>query len=109
MTKFSCDNVSNRHCRACSLSIMLEKVTVFSVFQSQTLCVHATWSLYVRTEPSVCFSPWFVMGSNTVKTDLMRTLSMLDVVRNPHIPLLNHCTVFLKVSFLSFKLYFMIS
>ena len=63
------------------------------LFHSQTPCVPATWSSYVRTEPSVCFSPWSVMGSNTVRTVLMRMLGMLDVVSNALMPI----TLLMKV------------
>lgn len=63
------------------------------LFRSQTPCVLATWSSYVRTEPSVCFSPWSVTGSNTARTVLMRMLGMLDVVRNAHMPI----TLLMKV------------
>lgn len=63
---------------------MLEKVIVCCFVHPQTPCAHAIWSLFVRTESSVCFNLWFVTASNTVKTDLMRTQSTLDVVRNTH-------------------------
>lgn len=47
-------------------------------FQSPS--AHASWTLCVRTASSACFTPWFVTGSSSAATALMKMQRLRDAV-----------------------------